>query len=241
MPAQKPVTAIAAAIASATEFKSMIDRLPAGTPLFPGAKRLLHASACYAEARSLLQQAITQNDQAPVRVGLERNLTLPVVGVISNQTTDAPANYFQLFASVTAAIAQFALDLVDECGGSSKDGGLLKISACLIREDDLTGEKIKGKIDAVHDTALNKVIEQTLCHDPALLDSLMLQAFSPTCARTPRGHAYMAGTRAYLAFCLSGAEGACAYEPGTDAYDAYHAGIDEGRTIWTRHQTKAAQ
>ena len=76
---------------------------------------------------------------------------------------------------------------------------------------------------------------------PALLDSLMLHAFGPTCARTPRGHAYMAGARAYLAFCISGAEVACADKPGTDAYDAYHAGIDEGRAIWTRHQAGAAQ
>lgn len=235
------MTAIAAAIASATEFKSLVDRLPADTPLVPGLRLRLHDSACYAEARSLLQQAITQNDQTPVRVGLERIITLPVVGVVSNQAADAPANYFQLFASVTAAIAQFALELVDECSGGSVDGGFLEISARLTSKDDLASEKVKSEVNAVHKTVPDKSVERKLCHDPVLLDSLMQQAFGPNCARTPRGHAYIAGTRAYLAFRLSGAERACAYEPGTDAYDAYHAGIDEGRAIWTRHQAGATQ
>lgn len=243
MPAQKPVTAVAAAIASATEFKSMIDRLPADTPLFPSAKRLLHASACYAEASSLLQQAITENGQAAIRVGPERGITMPVISVVSDKTADAPANYFQLFASVTAALAQFALDLVDECGGSSEDGSLLEISARLGRKVDVAGEKIKSEIDSVHGTALDSVVERAVSHDQSLVESLMLQAFDPALRREPRSAAYKAGARAYLIFCMSGASGSAeyVYESGSEASDAYNAGIDEGRAIWTRHQGKAAR
>ena len=227
--------------ASALEFKCLVDRLPADTPFIPGRPKLLHESACYAEAWSVLQQAITQNDQAPESVGFKRLVTLPVVGVIADQTADTPANYCQLFASVTAAIAQFALELVDDRSSGSEHGGSLEISARFNGKVDVAGEKIKGEIDAVHGAASEKVAGRTLRHDQSLVESLMLQAFDPSLRRAPRSAAYKEGARAYLAFCLSGAERACAYETGSTSFDAYHAGIDEGRAIWTRHQAKAAQ
>ncbi|MYM65453.1 hypothetical protein GTP45_01220 [Pseudoduganella sp. FT55W] len=67
---------------------------------------------------------------------------------------------------------------------------------------------------------------------------LIATAFPPT--RPPRSEAYRLGVEKALETASSGTMLPDLYEAGTVAYDAFHAGADEGRAIWARHiATKA--
>lgn len=234
-------TPLSAAIAAAQEFKSLLDRLPANTPLFPGRPKRLRESASYAHACSLLQEAIPQGLQISDGIGDERWVVLPLPCVVSNQGADVPANQLELFASVTVTIAQLALQIVDECRGSGEDGRLLEIGTRLLRKVDLAGEKVEGERNAVHEDPLKEVVGRTLCHGEELVDQLLTSAFDPASTRTRRSAAYKAGAHFYLHFKATGCELPCTSAPGSAEFDAYCAGMDEGRAIWKRHQAEAAQ
>jgi hypothetical protein len=61
------------------------------------------------------------------------------------------------------------------------------------------------------------------------IEKLMEAAFAQ--ARTPRSDAYKAGVKAKLYHKLAQQEIVCQYMEGTAEFDAFQAGIDEGRAI----------
>ena len=73
----------------------------------------------------------------------------------------------------------------------------------------------------------------------ALVDALICKAFPST--RTRRSVAYMLGAHELLLASAGIGSSTCPYATGTAEFDAYFAGADEGRAIWTRHQNEAAQ
>ena len=72
-----------------------------------------------------------------------------------------------------------------------------------------------------------------------LVDRLMTTAFGRP--RDPRSYPYKLGTFSLLVSRVTDAPLAHPYAPGTVDFDAFHAGVDEGRAIWTRHHAEAAQ
>jgi hypothetical protein len=62
------------------------------------------------------------------------------------------------------------------------------------------------------------------------IDRLVKAAFSGP--RTPRSKEYKAGVRAALEFRMNGAPVREPCPPGTAAYDAFFAGVNEGHDIW---------
>lgn len=66
-----------------------------------------------------------------------------------------------------------------------------------------------------------------------VVDRLMADAFPPT--RPARSAAYTAGARAILQFLLREAPLQCPYTEGTTSFDAFFAGVAEGREILGRH------
>ncbi|KQW96958.1 hypothetical protein ASC94_09120 [Massilia sp. Root418] len=70
-----------------------------------------------------------------------------------------------------------------------------------------------------------------------LLNQLMDDAFPPT--RPARSAAYVAGARAVLQFLLREAALQCPYKEGTTSFDAFYAGVAEGREIWGRQMQTA--
>lgn len=230
------MTAFAAAIAAANEFKSLLARLPAETPLIPGRETRLLESACYAEACSLLKQALSQVSQAAQGVGDERWVVLPLPSVISDQGANVPANQLELLAGVAVAIAQLALQIADECRSSGEDSRPLEIVTCVRRKVDLTGEQVEGKGNAIHKAASKEVVGQTLCHGEELVENLMKSAFD--CPRDPRSPAYKLGARAVLAHRALKGDLVCKFQHGTAEFDAFAAGMDEGREIWRSQMRK---
>eukprot|EP01034_Spumella_vulgaris_P033652 gene33652-41518_t len=65
----------------------------------------------------------------------------------------------------------------------------------------------------------------------------MDDAFPPT--RPARSAAYIAGARAVLQFLLREAALQCPYQDGTTSFDAFYAGVAEGREIWGRQMQAA--
>lgn len=67
---------------------------------------------------------------------------------------------------------------------------------------------------------------------------LIATAFPPT--RPARSQAYRLGVEKALETASAGMQLPELYDAGTQAFDAFHAGADEGRAIWARHiATKA--
>ena len=58
------------------------------------------------------------------------------------------------------------------------------------------------------------------------------EAFAPT--REPRSVEYQMGVRQALLHRIAGKPFTCAYLPGTARFDAFHAGVDEGKRIARR-------
>jgi len=73
----------------------------------------------------------------------------------------------------------------------------------------------------------------------ALVDVLIRKAFPST--RPHRSVAYMLGAHELLLARACIGSSTCPYAAGTAEFDAYFAGADEGRAIWTRHQGEAEQ
>jgi hypothetical protein len=71
----------------------------------------------------------------------------------------------------------------------------------------------------------------------ALLEKLFQQAFHQY--RDPRSDAYKDGAKAGISFRLGLAPIHCPYEPGSAEYDAWFAGLDEGKAIAYRHSESA--
>lgn len=72
-----------------------------------------------------------------------------------------------------------------------------------------------------------------------LVDSLMKAAFDRP--RDPRSYPYKLGAFSLLASRATNTPLARPYAPGTVDFDAFHAGVDEGKAIWARHNAEAAQ
>lgn len=70
------------------------------------------------------------------------------------------------------------------------------------------------------------------------IDRLMSTTFCP--GRDPRSDEYKAGARAVLMFLLEGAPMPRPFEMGTAQADAFYAGVDEGRGVWSRAVSKVA-
>lgn len=69
------------------------------------------------------------------------------------------------------------------------------------------------------------------------LDRLMAEAFPSS--RPARSVAYMAGARAVLQFLMREAPLQCPYSEGACTFDAFYAGVAEGREIWGRQMAAA--
>ncbi|WP_312488296.1 hypothetical protein [Massilia timonae] len=72
-----------------------------------------------------------------------------------------------------------------------------------------------------------------------LVDSLMKTAFDRP--RDPRSYPYKLGAFSLLASRATDTPLARPYAPGTVDFDAFHAGVDEGKAIWACHNAEAAQ
>jgi len=72
-----------------------------------------------------------------------------------------------------------------------------------------------------------------------VVDQLVRAAFDRP--RDRRSDAYKQGVRALLIARVSLATLICNYQPGSAEFDAFHAGVDEGRAIWQNEQREAAQ
>jgi hypothetical protein len=243
MSAKKTQTALDKAIFAASEFQLMLDVQPAGGLFNPGGKGDARVSASYALASLSLAEAATERRHGAERPGMVHVDVVPIVDVVADHRADMPADLLELLTSVAVILGKLGFHIPDQNSSSSKKGGAVEVVGSIPGDADVVIKKVKGELDAVHGVTSEKVVGRTLCHDQSLVDSLMLQAFDPSLRREPRSAAYKAGARAYLAFRLSGASRAAdyVYEPGSEASDAYNAGIDEGRSIWARHQAKAAQ
>ena len=233
------------AVLAAREFKYLLDAQAPNTLFFPGARRLgitdARQSRTYREASDLLDLAVANIQQGPASHSSAFGGSPTFRCVVTNGTADTPPDVLELYADIKTALVGIGLDIVDESCDSGKDGRLLEFGISRFGQVDQSIEPVESQRKIIHESVSNKVDGEPLCHGQTLVDSLMLLAFDPALCRTRRSAAYMAGARAYLTFCLTGSGSICAYDPGSDAFDAYHAGIDEGRTIWTRHQAKAAQ
>ena len=243
MSAKKTQTALDKAIFAASEFQLLLDVQPAGGLFNPGGKGDARVSASYALASLSLAEATAERRHGAECPGVVHVDVVPVVDVVADHRADMPADLLELLTSIAVILGKLGVHIPDQNGSSSKKGGAVEVVGGIPGDADVVIKKVKGELDAVHGVTSEKVVGRTLCHDQSLVDSLMLQAFDPSLRREPRSAAYKAGARAYLAFCLSGTSRAAdyVYEPGSEASDAYNAGIDEGRSIWTRHQAKAAQ
>jgi len=87
-------------------------------------------------------------------------------------------------------------------------------------------------------TLAEKASSGALTHGHDQVDLLMEVAFGPDRIREKRSTAYMEGARSYLELCVTGAEMPCKYGTGTAEFDAYFAGLDEGREIWRSQMRK---
>lgn len=72
-----------------------------------------------------------------------------------------------------------------------------------------------------------------------LVDRLMKNAFDRT--RDPRSYPYKLGVFSLLASRATRTTLSRPYVPGTVDCDAFYAGVDEGKVIWSQHQAEAAQ
>lgn len=243
MSAKKTQTALDKAIFAANEFQLLLDVQPAGGLFNPGGKGDARFSASYAVASLLLAEAAAERRHGAECPRVVHVDVVPVVDVVADHRANMPADSLELLTSVAVILGKLSLHIPNQNSSSSKKGGAVEVVGSIPSDADVVIKKVKGELDAIHGVTSEKVVGRTLCHDQSLVDSLMLQAFDPSLRREPRSAAYKAGARAYLTFCLSGASGSAeyVYEPGSEASDAYNAGTEEGRAIWTRHQAKAAQ
>jgi len=173
MNARKPLSPLAAAIAAARDFKELLDIQAPDTLSFPKHKGDARTTATYATALRLLDQAVTQDAEGAKGISFERRSELLVTRVVANNGADVPANQFELFAGITAAIAQLAFEVLDESGGGTKHSGLLEIAVRFRGQFDQVGELVESKVNVVHGTGLQKkVIEEALCHGAAAGDEV---------------------------------------------------------------------
>ena len=70
----------------------------------------------------------------------------------------------------------------------------------------------------------------------ALVEQLMKSAFDRP--RDPRSEAYKTGAKALLMRRATGQPLYLPYSPGSTEFDAYQAGMDEGRAIWAAYEAK---
>lgn len=71
-----------------------------------------------------------------------------------------------------------------------------------------------------------------------LVDRLMKNAFDRP--RDPRSYPYKLGVFSLLTSRVINTL-SCPYAPGTVDFDAFYAGVDEGKVIWSQHQAEADQ
>ena len=72
-----------------------------------------------------------------------------------------------------------------------------------------------------------------------VVDQLISAAFDRPRGR--RSDAYKQGARALLVSRLTLATLICNYQPGSVEFDAFFAGVEEGRAIWQNEQHRATQ
>lgn len=68
-----------------------------------------------------------------------------------------------------------------------------------------------------------------------LINQLIEEAFAPSLKRLERSPEYVNGARALLLQQVIGKPLACLYLHGTAEADAFFAGVEEGRSIYTRY------
>jgi len=161
---QKRMAPLGAALLAAREFKCLLDIQAPGTLFFPRHAGDARTTATYKFASDLLEQLSTQDLKGANGISLERRIALSVPGVVTNDGANVPANQLQLFAGISAAIAQLAFQLLDECGRGGEHGGSLEIGARFVSKGDVALEQVKGERDAVHEVTPSKVGKQPLCH-----------------------------------------------------------------------------
>lgn len=243
MSAKKTQTALEKATFAAREFKLLLDVQPTGGLFNPGGKGDARSSASYALASLWLAEAAAEGTHGAEGPGMVHVDVVPIVDVVADHRANMPTDLLELLTSVAANLGKLGFHIPHQNNCGSEQGGTFEVVGCIPGVANVAIKKAKSELDAVHRATSEKDVGRTLCHDQSLIDSLMLQAFNPSLRREPRSAAYKAGARAYLAFCISGASGSAeyVYEPGSEASDAFNAGLDEGRAIWTCHQAKAAQ
>lgn len=108
------------------------------------------------------------------------------------------------------------------CGGDARESVSYALASLLLAQSILA----------------EKTTSQPPSHGQDQVDLLMEVAFGADRIREKRSPAYMEGARSYLELRATGAELPCRYETGTAEFDAYFAGLDEGREIWRSQMRK---
>jgi hypothetical protein len=168
MASNNPKTPLAAAVEAAQEFKLLLDIQPVDKLFWP--RHLggnLFRSATYHRATALLAQASAQCLQSPNSGGFQHLYVLPVVDIVSNDRTDVPANQLELFARVTAGVAQLVIQVLEERGRGGEHSGFLEIGVRFHGKAEQSVEQVKGERDAVHASVPERVVGTTFCHDGA--------------------------------------------------------------------------
>jgi len=232
----KAATPLAAAIKAATEFKLLLDVQPAGALYNPGGKGDARTSATYALASQLLAEATSERLHGAERPGMMHSGVMSIVDVVADHRANMPADLLELLTGVAVILGKLGFQIPDQNSRSGEHGGSFKVSSSTASDGDVMVQKVKGQLDAVHGAVSEKVVGRTLCHEQ--VDLLMDAAFGPGRAREKRSAAYMEGARSYLEFRATGAELICQYTAGTTEFDAYFAGLDEGREMWRSQMRK---
>jgi hypothetical protein len=245
MSAADKTTAGDFAIRAAREFKYLLDVQPARSLFNPGGVGDARDSASYARAARLLDEAVTQGDNGCASPGSMLSHSMAVVDFVPDAGGETPPQTLDVLQRVREAL--FGLGL-NECGqgnGSRENRRPLEVRIRALGQTDQVFKLVQGMGNTVHSTTPHEVDEQPLCHgtsasSPApvgdglqLVENLMLAAFNRV--RDPRSEAYKLGARELLKHRAIGVKFRCPYTLGTAEADAFFAGSDEGRMIWSQH------
>jgi len=228
------------AIIAATELRYLLDWQAPGTLFFTSRQKLADAqqSANYLRACTLLEEALAHVLDSSVGDNAAPAHPATVRCVVPDGAADAPTDVIKLSVDIETALLTFGFKLLNKDRCSSEDSGLLEFSIGGCSQVNKASESIDRQVNAVHSASSGKVVGQSLCHGRDQVDLLMEVAFGPSRVREKRSAAYMEGARSYLELRVTGAELPCRYDTGTAEFDAYFAGLDEGREIWRSQMRK---
>lgn len=228
------------AIIAASELKYLLDWQSPGALFFTSRQKLVDVrqSATYLRACTLLDEALAHVLDTSVSDNKTPAHSITVRCVVSDGAADAPADVIKLSTDIETSLLSLGFKLLNKDRSSSEDSGLLEFSIGGTSQVDEAGESVDRQFNAVHSIPSGKVVGQSLCHGHDQVDLLMEVAFGPGRVREKRSTAYMEGARSYLDLRATGAELPCRYDTGTAEFDAYFAGLDEGREIWRSQMRK---